>query len=147
MCHTGSRSPYNLGDPIVEGLGRDGIHFGYGSTAGPLLDRHDGCPFSSQSVYEGDANKWRPVSLAAGQDSDAFDHGTFLIHRPHAVGHNFYENGVLYQVEGFDYPEVRVPLIIETTTSGSRPWSSPSTTGPPGRPSRTAGSIWPSRPR
>ncbi len=112
MCHTGSRSPYNLGDPIVEGLGRDGIHFGYGSTAGPLLDRHDGCPFSSQSVYEGDANKWRPVSLAAGQDSDAFDHGTFLIHRPHAVGHNFYENGVLYQVEGFDYPEVRVPLII-----------------------------------
>ena len=112
MCHTGSRSPYNLGDPIVEGLGRDGIHFGYGSTAGPLLDRHDGCPFSSQSVYESDANKWRPVSLAAGQDSDAFDHGTFLIHRPHAVGHNFYENGVLYQVEGFDYPEVRVPLII-----------------------------------
>ena len=112
MCHTGSRSPYNLGDPIVEGLGRDGINFGYGSTAGPLLDRHDGCPFSSQSVYEGDANKWRPVSLAAGQDSDAFDHGTFLIHRPHAVGHNFYENGVLYQVEGFDYPEVRVPLII-----------------------------------
>ena len=112
MCHTGSRSPYNLGDPIVEGLGRDGIHFGYGSTAGPLLDRHDGCPFSSQSVYEGDANRWRPVSLAAGQDSDAFDHGTFLIHRPHAVGHNFYENGVLYQVEGFDYPEVRVPLII-----------------------------------
>ncbi len=112
MCHTGSRSPYNLGDPIVEGLGRDGIHFGYGSTAGPLLDRHDGCPFSSQSVYEGDANKWRPVSLAAGQDSDAFDHGTFLIHRPHAVGHNFYENGVLYQVEGFAYPEVRVPLII-----------------------------------
>ncbi|MDE0163033.1 MAG: hypothetical protein OXL98_15000, partial [Acidimicrobiaceae bacterium] len=84
MCHTGSRSPYNLGDPIVEGLGRDGIHFGYGSTAGPLLDRHDGCPFSSQPVYEGDANKWRPVSLAAGQDSDAFDHGTFLIHRPHA---------------------------------------------------------------
>ncbi len=112
MCHTGSRSPYNLGDPIVEGLGRDGIHFGYGSTAGPLLDRHDGCPFSSQSVYESDANKWRPVSLAAGQDSDAFDHGTFLIHRPHAVGHNFYENGVLYQVEGFDYPEVQVPLII-----------------------------------
>ena len=112
MCHTGSRSPYNLGDPIVEGLGRDGINFGYGSTAGPLLDRHDGCPFSSQSVYESDANKWRPVSLAAGQDSDAFDHGTFLIHRPHAVGHNFYENGVLYQVEGFDYPEVRVPLII-----------------------------------
>ena len=112
MCHTGSRSPYNLGDPIVEGLGRDGIHFGYGSTAGPLLDRHDGCPFSSQSVYESDANKWRPVSLAAGQDSDAFDHGTFLIHRPHAVGHNFYENGVLYQVGGFDYPEVRVPLII-----------------------------------
>ncbi len=112
MCHTGSRSPYNLGDPIVEGLGRDGIHFGYGSTAGPLLDRHDGCPFASQSVYEGDANKWRPVSLAAGQDSDAFDHGTFLIHRPYAVGHNFYENGVLYQVEGFDYPEVRVPLII-----------------------------------
>ncbi len=112
MCHTGSRSPYNLGDPIVEGLSRDGINFGYGSTAGPLLDRHDGCPFSSQSVYEGDANKWRPVSLAAGQDSDAFDHGTFLIHRPHAVGHNFYENGVLYQVEGFDYPEVRVPLII-----------------------------------
>ena len=112
MCHTGSRSPYNLGDPIVEGLGRDGIHFGYGSTAGPLLDRHDGCPFSSQSVYESDANKWRPVSLAAGQDSDAFDHGTFLIHRPYAVGHNFYENGVLYQVEGFDYPEVRVPLII-----------------------------------
>ncbi len=112
MCHTGSRSPYNLGDPIVEGLGRDGIHFGYGSTAGPLLDRHDGCPFSSQSVYESDANKWRPVSLAAGQDSDAFDHGTFLIHRPHAVGHNFYENGVLYQVEGFDYPEVKVPLII-----------------------------------
>ena len=112
MCHTGSRSPYNLGDPIVEGLGRDGIHFGYGSTAGPLLDRHDGCPFSSQSVYEGDANKWRPVSLAAGQDSDAFDHGTFLIHRPYAVGHNFYENGVLYQVGGFDYPEVRVPLII-----------------------------------
>ena len=112
MCHTGSRSPYNLGDPIVEGLGRDGIHFGYGSTAGPLLDRHDGCPFSSQSVYESDANKWRPVSLAAGQDSDAFDHGTFLIHRPHAVGHNFYENGVLYQVGGFDYPEVQVPLII-----------------------------------
>ena len=112
MCHTGSRSPYNLGDPIVEGLGRDGIHFGYGSTAGPLLDRHDGCPFSSQSVYESDANKWRPVSLAAGQDSDAFDHGTFLIHRPHAVGHNFYENGVLYQVGGFDFPEVRVPLII-----------------------------------
>ena len=112
MCHTGSRSPYNLGDPIVEGLGRDGIHFGYGSTAGPLLDRHDGCPFASQSVYEGDANKWRPVSLAAGQDSDAFDHGTFLIHRPYAVGHNFYENGVLYQVGGFDYPEVRVPLII-----------------------------------
>ncbi len=112
MCHTGSRSPYNLGDPIVEGLGRDGIHFGYGSTAGPLLDRHDGCPFSSQSVYESDANKWRPVSLAAGQDSDAFDHGTFLIHRPYAVGHNFYENGVLYQVEGFDYPEVQVPLII-----------------------------------
>ena len=112
MCHTGSRSPYNLGDPIVEGLGRDGIHFGYGSTAGPLLDRHDGCPFSSQSVYESDANKWRPVSLAAGQDSDAFDHGTFLIHRPYAVGHNFYENGVLYQVGGFDYPEVRVPLII-----------------------------------
>ncbi len=112
MCHTGSRSPYNLGDPIVEGLGRDGINFGYGSTAGPLLDRHDGCPFSSQSVYESDANKWRPVSLAAGQDSDAFDHGTFLIHRPHAVGHNFYENGVLYQVGGFDYPEVRVPLII-----------------------------------
>ncbi len=112
MCHTGSRSPYNLGDPIVEGLGRDGIHFGYGSTAGPLLDRHDGCPFSSQSVYESDANKWRPVSLAAGQDSDAFDHGTFLIHRPYAVGHNFYENGVLYQVGGFDYPAVRVPLII-----------------------------------
>ncbi len=112
MCHTGSRSPYNLGDPIVEGLGRDGIHFGYGSTAGPLLDRHDGCPFSSQSVYESDANKWRPVSLAAGQDSDAFDHGTFLIHRPYAVGHNFYENGVLYQVGGFDYPEVQVPLII-----------------------------------
>ncbi len=112
MCHTGSRSPYNLGDPIVEGLGRDGIHFGYGSTAGPLLDRHDGCPFSSQSVYESDANKWRPVSLAAGQDSDAFDHGTFLIHRPYAVGHNFYENGVLYRVGGFDYPEVRVPLII-----------------------------------
>ncbi len=112
MCHTGSRSPYNLGDPIVEGLGRDGINFGYGSTAGPLLDRHDGCPFSSQSVYESDANKWRPVSLAAGQDNDAFDHGTFLIHRPYAVGHNFYENGVLYQVEGFDYPEVRVPLII-----------------------------------
>ncbi len=112
MCHTGSRSPYNLGDPIVEGLGRDGINFGYGSTAGPLLDRHDGCPFSSQSVYESDANKWRPVSLAAGQDSDAFDHGTFLIHRPYAVGHNFYENGVLYQVGGFDYPEVQVPLII-----------------------------------
>ena len=112
MCHTGSRSPYNLGDPIVEGLGRDGIHFGYGSTAGPLLDRHDGCPFTSQSVYEDDANKWRPVSLAAGQDSDAFDHQTFLIHRPYAVGHNFYENGVLYQVEGFDYPGVDVPLII-----------------------------------
>ncbi|MDE0318241.1 MAG: hypothetical protein OXI97_00005, partial [Acidimicrobiaceae bacterium] len=112
MCHTGSRSPYNLGDPIVDGLGRDGIHFGYGSTAGPLLDRHDGCPFSSQQVYEDDANKWRPVSLAAGQDSDAFDHQTFLIHRPYAVGHNFYENDVLHQVEGFDYPEVRVPLII-----------------------------------
>ncbi|MDE0135643.1 MAG: hypothetical protein OXM54_12465, partial [Acidimicrobiaceae bacterium] len=45
MCHTGSRSPYNLGDPIVDGLSRDGIGFGYGSTAGPLLDRHDGCPF------------------------------------------------------------------------------------------------------
>ena len=112
MCHTGSRSPYNLGDPIVEGLSRDGIGFGYGSTAGPLLDRHDGCPFASQSVYESDANKWRPVSLAAGQDSDAFNHKTFLIHSPYAVGHNFYENGVLYQVEGFDYPEVRVPLII-----------------------------------
>ena len=112
MCHTGSRSPYNLGDPIVEGLSRDGINFGYGSTAGPLLDRHDGCPFASQSVYESDANKWRPVSLAAGQDSDAFNHKTFLIHSPYAVGHNFYENGVLYQVEGFDYPEVRVPLII-----------------------------------
>ena len=113
MCHTGSRSPYNLGDPIVEGLGRDGIKFGYGSTAGPLLDRHDGCPFASQSVYENDANKWRPVSVAAGQDSDAFDHRTFLIHRPHAVGHNFYENYVLYQVGGFDYPEVHVPLIIK----------------------------------
>ena len=113
MCHTGSRSPYNLGDPIVDGLNnRDGIDFGYGSTAGPLLDRHDGCPFSSQQVYEGDANKWRPVSVAAGQDSDAFDHQTFLIHRPYAVGHNFYENDVLHQVEGFDYPEVRVPLII-----------------------------------
>ena len=115
MCHTGSRSPYSLGDPIVDGLSRDGISFGYGSTAGVKLDRHDGCPFEMQFVYEDDANKWRPVSVAAGQDSDAFDHQTFLIHRPRAVGHWYSdedEDGEPEYAESFGYPEVRVPLVI-----------------------------------
>ncbi|MDE0497635.1 MAG: fibronectin type III domain-containing protein, partial [Acidimicrobiaceae bacterium] len=111
MCHTGissiyNRGVYNVGDPIVDGLERTVVNglgleqttkFGYGSTAGSLLDRHDGCPFAMQSVYENDPNKWRPVSVAAGQDSDAFDHRTFLIHSPRS---------------GFDYPEVHVPLVI-----------------------------------
>ncbi|MDE0496853.1 MAG: fibronectin type III domain-containing protein [Acidimicrobiaceae bacterium] len=115
MCHTGSRSPHSLGDPIVDGLSRDGINFGYGSTAGVKLDRHDGCPFEMQFVYEDDTNKWRPVSVAAGQDSDAFDHQTYLIHRPRAVGHWYSdedEDGESEYAESFDYPEVRVPLII-----------------------------------
>ncbi|MDE0374492.1 MAG: fibronectin type III domain-containing protein [bacterium] len=114
MCHTGSQREFNLGDPIVYVPHQTGMNIGYGSTAGPLLDRHDGCPFVIQSIYEHETNRWRPVSVAAGQDSDAFDHTTFLIHsatqldHPANVGPN---NGYVA------FPEVHVPLIIRDDDS------------------------------
>ncbi len=112
ICHTGDTA--RIGDPIVYVAPQAMVvGIGYGSTAGPLLDRHDGCPFRVQSVYEHDPNKWRPVSVAAGQDSDAFDHTTFLILEPYSVGHWFYnDEGEAEYAAGFGYPEVRLPLII-----------------------------------
>ncbi len=107
ICHTGGRGPHNLGDPIVYVPPPQAVRMGYGSTAGPLLDRHDGCPFVTQFIYENDTNKWRPVSVAAGQDSDAFDHQTFLIHSPQSIGHSH-----ILPLNSFDFPEVHVPLII-----------------------------------
>ena len=107
MCHTGSRSPYNLGDPIVY-VASGEKRIGYGSTAGADFDRHDGCPLVTQYIYEHDANKWRPVSIAAGEDSDAFDHATYLIHSPQSVpvpGRDDLDSD-------FDYPVERVPVKI-----------------------------------
>ncbi len=109
MCHTGSRDRFNLGDPIVYVPRQSGMNIGYGSTAGPLLDRHDGCPFAVQSIYEHDPNKWRPVSVAAGQDSDAFDHLTQLIHTAEQQDHGANtgpDNGYVA------FPVVEVPVVI-----------------------------------
>ena len=113
MCHTGSRSRHNLGDPIVYvELDPDNPLYpriGYGSTAGHLLDRHDGCPFATQSVYEHETDKWLPVSVAAGQDSDAFDHQTHLVHSPVQQDHGHRSppnNGYIA------FPVAQVPLII-----------------------------------
>ena len=111
MCHTGIRTAngFSIGDPITEANKGDGSAPGYGSTAGVGLDRHDGCPFETQFIYEHDANKWRPVSVAAGQDSDAFDHLTHLIHTPDQVDHGADtgpDNGSI------KFPAAHVPLII-----------------------------------
>ncbi len=111
MCHTGIRTAngFSIGDPITEANKVDGVAPGYGSTAGVGLDRHDGCPFETQFIYEHDANKWRPVSVAAGQDSDAFDHLTYLIHTPDQVDHGADtgpDNGSI------KFPAAHVPLII-----------------------------------
>ena len=114
MCHTGDgRGAFRLGDPIMEGQSSSDnggtFRVGLGSTAGHLLDRHDGCPFETQFIYEHDANKWRPVGVAAGQDSDAFDHLTHLIHTPDQVDHGADtgpDNGSI------KFPAARVPLII-----------------------------------
>ena len=111
ICHTGIRTAngFSIGDPITEANKGDGLAPGYGSTAGVGLDRHDGCPFETQFIYEHDANKWRPVSVAAGQDSDAFDHLTHLIHTPDQVDHGADtgpDNGSI------KFPAARVPLII-----------------------------------
>ena len=111
ICHTGIRTAngFSIGDPITEANKGDGLAPGYGSTAGVGLDRHDGCPFETQFIYEHDANKWRPVGVAAGQDSDAFDHLTHLIHTPDQVDHGADtgpDNGSI------KFPAARVPLII-----------------------------------
>ena len=113
ICHTGMDTT-RIGDPIVYVPPQAMVvGIGYGSTAGPLLDRHDGCPFAVQSIYEHDPNKWRPLSVAAGQDSDAFDHTTFLILEPYSVGHWFHnDEGEAEYAAGFGYPEARLPLII-----------------------------------
>ena len=104
ICHTGKNHGGPLGDPIGE--------INAGSSAGTGLDRHSGCPFVTQFIYEDDPNKWRPVTIAAGQDSDAFDHYAALRHSPNSVGHNFYEGGVLHRAVGFDYPSAQVNLVI-----------------------------------
>ena len=113
ICHTGTGTApgFSIGDPITEASPptEPEATTGYGSTAGVGLDRHDGCPFVTQSIYEHDANKWRPVSVAAGQDSDAFDHLTHLIHTPDQVDHGADtgpDNGSI------KFPAARVPLII-----------------------------------
>ena len=107
ICHTGT-NPGEIGDPIV--YVPDGeVRIGYGSTAGPDLDRHNGCPFVTQSIYEHDTNKWRPVSVASGEDSDAFDHLTYLIHSAEQQDHPTNlgpDNGYI------EFPVVRVPLVI-----------------------------------
>ena len=114
ICHTGrwarripSRRPHH---GRARAPATTGALSGYGSTAGPdLLDRHDGCPFVTQSIYEHDANKWRPVGVAAGEDSDAFDHLTYLIHSAEQVDHPTNlgpDNGSI------EFPAARVPLII-----------------------------------
>ena len=61
ICYTGMH-PDKIGDPIVYVPDDPNVdvemRIGYGSTAGPDLDRHNGCPFVTQSIYGYDPNKW-----------------------------------------------------------------------------------------
>ena len=94
ICHTGTTGgvAWVIGEPVTdEGRQQDTSTAGTdkaGGHAGVGFDRHNGCPFAVQSIYWHERTEWRSVTIAAGEDSDAFDHATHLIHAPKVHGNN-----------------------------------------------------------
>ncbi len=95
ICHTGMdltgkvNSHWSIGALItdeylqldVDNMKKSGGHAGVGR------DRHNGCPFATQEIHWHErTTAWRPVSIAAGHDSDAFNHTTHLTHAPAVIG-------------------------------------------------------------
>jgi len=99
-----------------------------GGHAGVNRDRHNGCPFATQTIqWHERATAWRPVMISAGHDSDAFDHTTHLTHAPGVSGGTMPAPAparVRVNIEDDDSWENDVVIAADNNGSPASTWTS-----------------------